>query len=875
MEKDDVKQNIAKSASQANHETSSQNSVSISAPTYQLQADVAQLEQEGEEKSGKPESREYKIDSVSVANSQASGKSHASLSAPTYQLRADVAQLEQEGEEKSSDEKSSHVSQGSDGLPNDIKSGIESLSGLSMDDVKVNFNSTKPAQLKAHAYAQGSNIEIGPGQEKHLPHEAWHVVQQKQGRVQPTMQMKGQVNVNDDKGLEKEADVMGEKAVQMKTDTPPDLSKSLTSSSIQGIVQRVEKDVIVTGVSHLVEMQGKSLQARDYGNDDSGPEIIHGQELVIDTDSKVRSRRGPNQEAQNKEEPTKTNREVDQEGEHIYNWYKVLKIDGKAAQANMYVREDVFNDIVADNERGAAANFITNSNTVVDAVTAVPATIIGNEGITGAADALNGKTAFTNTAGTIPKLDDNGNKVLDENGKVVMVNATSDGDRDKAAAMGQVGDYMTGVTGILGMASGFVALGDPEAKATDLIMAALDIEQGAMKTGEAVSKLVHTYSGSDSPTTASQFGSTFESFGAAFGAIKEGFQGMHKLIKLINDHQDYSTQEKATAAGEIAKHALESAKGIILSIKAAMELVNGSASGGLMAAVPGLDIAISGVNMIMQGYYLHISNNSRTVMNDRRKELRGEHQHGDKFDDASEEYRKYDAAVSNKKAVLKDYLDEYNNPKTKKKRKDKIKPKIDRLEIEIETLEKHTVEDVSREEVAEYTMATELRDANKKRVVRQGIHLVTEMAKIAGSIATLTGVGAMAGVGIKGAAAATDLALPAARMAKQKARDVKAKSNAKDKLDEGSIMQKGKFYNLDTSKSSMAKNDFRIKQVKYLIKLIVDAAYKDPEKDKASFKNVQNYLKASGVSERKLFKKNGDPQKQIKILLDAFQQREL
>lgn len=100
------------------------------------------------------------------------------------------------------------------GLPNQLKSGVENLSGLSMDDVKVHFNSSKPAQLQAHAYAQGTDIHIGPGQEKHLPHEAWHVVQQKQGRVKPTVQMKGKVPVNNDAGLEKEADVMGAKAMQ-------------------------------------------------------------------------------------------------------------------------------------------------------------------------------------------------------------------------------------------------------------------------------------------------------------------------------------------------------------------------------------------------------------------------------------------------------------------------------------------------------------------------------------------------------------------------------------------------------------------------------------------------------------------------------------
>ena len=58
---------------------------------------------------------------------------------------------------------------------------------LSMDDVKVQYNDDKPVQLNAQAFAQGTDIHISPGQEKHLPHEAWHVTQQKQGRIQPSM----------------------------------------------------------------------------------------------------------------------------------------------------------------------------------------------------------------------------------------------------------------------------------------------------------------------------------------------------------------------------------------------------------------------------------------------------------------------------------------------------------------------------------------------------------------------------------------------------------------------------------------------------------------------------------------------------------------
>ncbi len=79
----------------------------------------------------------------------------------------------------------------------------------------------EPVQRKfTDEYVQyKSDIHIAPGQEKYIPHEAWHVVQQKQGRVKPTMQMKGGVNVNDGGGLEKEADLMGEKALNMPATT--------------------------------------------------------------------------------------------------------------------------------------------------------------------------------------------------------------------------------------------------------------------------------------------------------------------------------------------------------------------------------------------------------------------------------------------------------------------------------------------------------------------------------------------------------------------------------------------------------------------------------------------------------------------------------
>lgn len=97
------------------------------------------------------------------------------------------------------------------GLPDNLKAGVESLSGYSMDDVKVHYNSSQPATVQALAYTQGTDIHVAPGQEQHLAHEAWHVAQQMAGRVAPTTEIGG-MPVNDNAGLEHEADVMGAKA---------------------------------------------------------------------------------------------------------------------------------------------------------------------------------------------------------------------------------------------------------------------------------------------------------------------------------------------------------------------------------------------------------------------------------------------------------------------------------------------------------------------------------------------------------------------------------------------------------------------------------------------------------------------------------------
>lgn len=129
-------------------------------------------------------------------------------------------------------------------LPTGLRSGIESLSGYSMADVEVHYDSPKPERVGALAYTEGTHIHLAPGQGSQLPHEAWHVVQQKQGRVRPTTAVNG-TPVNDDAALEAEADQMG---AQLAAGTAPasDPSKPLESASVSSPTPQLAADEALT-----------------------------------------------------------------------------------------------------------------------------------------------------------------------------------------------------------------------------------------------------------------------------------------------------------------------------------------------------------------------------------------------------------------------------------------------------------------------------------------------------------------------------------------------------------------------------------------------------------------------------------------------------
>jgi len=127
------------------------------------------------------------------------------------------------------------------GLPAPLRAGIEALSGEDLSDVQVRIHSDQPARLDALAFARGNEIHLAPGQERQLPHEAWHVVQQRQGRVRATGQTAGEA-INDDPALEAEADRMGTTALRQADGLgalQPRPALPVRAAQLRAVAQRV------------------------------------------------------------------------------------------------------------------------------------------------------------------------------------------------------------------------------------------------------------------------------------------------------------------------------------------------------------------------------------------------------------------------------------------------------------------------------------------------------------------------------------------------------------------------------------------------------------------------------------------------------------
>lgn len=144
--------------------------------------------------------------------------------------------------EKKHDDMSNTSEKGKTGIPAGMKRSFEQSSGFSFDDVRVHYSSEKPAQLHAHAYTQGNDVFVASGQEKHLPHELGHVVQQKSNMVRPTENLGG-LPLNTDPAMERNADNIAQNAEKSLPFSEDTVNAPLQAKAIDGVVQMDSEDV--------------------------------------------------------------------------------------------------------------------------------------------------------------------------------------------------------------------------------------------------------------------------------------------------------------------------------------------------------------------------------------------------------------------------------------------------------------------------------------------------------------------------------------------------------------------------------------------------------------------------------------------------------
>ena len=130
------------------------------------------------------------------------------------------------------------VSDGGKALPDGVRGKMEGALGMDFSRVRVHEGPQARA-MGALAYTQGTDIHFAPGQyqphsqrgQELIGHELTHVVQQAEGRVQATRQMKG-VGLNDNPALEREADDRGREAARAAT---PIYHKQAQSGAAQAV----------------------------------------------------------------------------------------------------------------------------------------------------------------------------------------------------------------------------------------------------------------------------------------------------------------------------------------------------------------------------------------------------------------------------------------------------------------------------------------------------------------------------------------------------------------------------------------------------------------------------------------------------------------
>jgi len=155
-------------------------------------------------------------------------------------------------------------------LPEELRRRMERALGADFSEVRIHEADEAAVAVGAKAFTQGTEIHFAPGQYdpgsplglELLGHELAHVVQQAQGRVNPTGQ-RGGLPAADDTSLEREADEMGARAARGEASRTIEVAYGMSPmpSAALAPVQRKDEDPKAEARQGLADIQGHAMFA--------------------------------------------------------------------------------------------------------------------------------------------------------------------------------------------------------------------------------------------------------------------------------------------------------------------------------------------------------------------------------------------------------------------------------------------------------------------------------------------------------------------------------------------------------------------------------------------------------------------------------------
>ena len=408
-------------------------------------------------------------------------------------------------------------------------------------------------------------------------------------------------------------------------------------------------------------------------------------------------------------------------------------------------------------------------------------------------------------------IDSESPEIMDGLGDTMETSDSIIGELDDAEMLSTgVGEGFGIASSIFTFASGIKDMMDPESDAFDKVLAGFDLAAGVGGVTEQITKLID---GGDPDSASSIIGIVNSSLGAIKNALT-----VVKQIKKLKDgvEEGAKAQEGLQLANDIAQVGLDIAN----ITKSIYEAVGSTVPGALEQAIPGLGIVMAAIDIIQQAIEL-----AHSVKN----------------------YR----AMSGFKDDLKTSL-KATNPEVFTSDKSGFLGRFRSDDRTVEDELDNATTGPNADSAKEFKLARELKKTNRKRIIRQSALIGADVLTIAGEIATLTGVGAEVGVGLKIGAAGIKGGMKIGRFLKQKYRD------------------SGRG---DQRKSSQGKHKTRVDNIKFIFQMIKNLSTSDPQKE-VKANRIKIYIEASGANFNTFIKYKTEPIKAAKLLYTAMKKRE-